>query len=48
MAFEVTYLDNYVRTVLQEALACGLEAAIVSGNGHNCPIGLDRDIHDGV
>ena len=43
-----TYLDNYVRTVLQEALACGLEAAIVSGNGHNCPIGLDRDIHDGV
>lgn len=43
-----TYIDNYVRTVLKDALACGLEGAIVSGNGLNCPVGLDRDIHHGV
>ena len=43
-----TYLDNYVRMILKEALACGLEAAIVSGNGVDSPIGLDRDIHHGV
>ena len=42
------FLDNYIRTFLKEALAVGLENAIVSGNGHNAPIGLDRDIHQGV
>lgn len=42
------YLDNYVRTVLKEALASALEAAVISGTGHEMPIGLDRDIHDGV
>ena len=43
-----TFLDAYIRRVLYEALACGLEKAIVSGDGDDCPIGLDRDIHKGV
>lgn len=42
------FLDGYIRTFLKEALAVGLETAIVSGTGHNQPIGLDRDIHKGV
>lgn len=43
-----TFLDNYIRTFLKEALAQALENAIVSGTGHNQPIGLDRDVHHGV
>lgn len=43
-----TFLDGYIRTFLKEALAKALEKAIVSGNGHKCPIGFDRDIHKGV
>ena len=42
------YLDNYIRTILRESLYCALEKAIISGTGHNEPIGLDRDIHEGV
>lgn len=42
------FLDNYIRTFLKEALATALENAIASGSGHNQPIGLDRDIHQGV
>lgn len=38
------FLDNYVRTILTDALACGLENAIVTGTGKNMPIGLDRNI----
>ena len=44
-----TFLDNYVRTILKEALACGLEYGIVKGIGvKGEPIGLIRDIHKGV
>lgn len=43
-----TFIDAYVRTILKDAMACGLEKAIVSGNGIDCPVGLDRDIHKGV
>lgn len=44
-----TWLDGYVRTVIGEALACGLEAGIVDGKGvKGEPVGLDRDIHSGV
>lgn len=43
-----TFLDAYIRKCLAEALACGLEAAIVSGTGVNMPVGLVKDIHDGV
>lgn len=42
------FLDNYIRTFLKEAIAAALETAIVTGNGKNQPIGLDRDIHHGV
>ena len=42
------FLDNYIRTFLRESILVALEAAIVCGNGHNQPIGLDRDIHHGV
>ena len=43
-----TFLDGYIRRCLREAMACGLEKAIVSGDGSNCPVGLDRDVHEGV
>lgn len=42
------FLDAYIRRVLTEALAAGLEDGIVNGNGLNQPIGLIRDIHEGV
>lgn len=42
------FLDNYIRTILGEALAVALENAMVTGTGKNMPIGLDRDIHEGV
>lgn len=43
-----TFLDGYIRTVLVEALRCGLEAGAVTGSGVGSPIGMDRDIHEGV
>ena len=42
------FLDGYIRTVLGEAIMSGLELAIISGSGVKEPIGLIRDIHDGV
>lgn len=42
------FLDAYMRRCLLEALSCGLEDGIVNGTGLNMPIGLTRDIHDGV
>ncbi|MCI8507554.1 MAG: phage major capsid protein [Lachnospiraceae bacterium] len=38
------YLDNYIRTILTDALATALENAIVTGTGKDMPIGLDRNI----
>ena len=43
-----TFLDGYIRAILTEALAAGLELAVVDGNGVDQPIGLNRDIHSGV
>ena len=43
-----TFLDAYIRKCLAEALACGLEAAIISGTGVDMPVGLIKDIHEGV
>lgn len=43
-----TFLDGYIRRVLREAMACGLEYGIVKGTGKNEPIGLIKDIHEGV
>ena len=42
------FLDGYIRTVLAEALMSGLELAIVAGTGVNQPVGLIKDIHEGV
>ncbi len=43
-----TFLDGYIRTVLAEAIMSGLELAIVGGSGVNEPVGLIKDIHEGV
>lgn len=43
-----TFLDGYIRTVLSEAIMAGLEVAIVAGTGVNEPVGLIKDIHEGV
>ncbi len=49
LALGPTFLDGYIRTVLAEAMACGMEAGVCTGKGIGGePIGLDRDIHDGV
>lgn len=42
------WLDNYVRQILYESLANGLEAGIVTGDGNGKPIGMNRDVSDGV
>ncbi|MDU2680059.1 phage major capsid protein [Clostridium sp.] len=42
------WLDAYVRAILSEAIAYGLEEGIINGTGHNQPIGMIRDIHEGV
>ena len=43
-----TFLDGYIRRVLAEAIANGLEYGIIKGTGKNEPIGLVKDIHEGV
>lgn len=42
------WLDAYVRAILSEAIAYGLEEGIINGTGKGQPIGMIRDIHDGV
>lgn len=39
-----TWLDSYVRQVLQDALYVGLEAGAVCGTGVDMPIGMMKDI----
>lgn len=43
-----SWLDNYVRQVLYEALANGLEFGIVCGTGKDMPIGMMKQVGDGV
>ena len=43
-----TFLDSYIRTVLKDALLCGLEKAIVAGTGKNQPVGLCKNVSHGV
>lgn len=43
-----TFLDAYIRTVLSEALYAGLEHGVVAGSGVDEPVGIIRDIHEGV
>lgn len=43
------FLDAYIRTILKEAMACGLEYGIVKGIGvKGEPIGLIREVKKGV
>ncbi len=39
-----TWLDSYVREVLQDALYVGLEDGVVCGTGVKMPIGMTRDL----
>ena len=42
------WLDNYIRTILYEALANGLEDGIVNGTGKDEPIGMTKQVGDTV
>ena len=42
------WVDRYIRAILTDALAVGLEAGFVSGTGKDMPVGMDRDINGGT
>ncbi|WP_243129609.1 phage major capsid protein [Clostridium sp. HBUAS56017] len=42
------WIDAYVRAVLSEAVAYGLEEGIINGTGKEMPIGMNRNIGEGV
>lgn len=42
------WLDKFIRQTLYEALSNGLEAGIVTGDGNKKPIGMTRQVGDGV
>lgn len=42
------WLDRYVRTILTEALSLGLEEGIINGTGKDMPIGMNRQVGEGV
>lgn len=42
LALGPKWVDRYVRAILADALAVGLEVGIVDGNGLKCPIGMTR------
>lgn len=42
------WLDRYVRTILGEAIAFGLEEAIINGTGKDQPIGMNRQVGEDV
>lgn len=42
------WLDAYVRRILGEAIAYGMEIGIVSGDGNGSPIGMTRQVGPGV
>lgn len=43
-----TFLDGYIRTILKDAIACGLEDAIVNGDGDGKPVGLMKKLTGAV
>ena len=47
-SFGPNWLDRYVRETLYEAIANGLEAGIVDGNGKSEPIGMTRQVGPGT
>jgi hypothetical protein len=42
LALGPQWVDRYVRAILADALAAGLEVGMVDGNGVKCPIGMTR------
>lgn len=48
LAVGPAWIDAYVRATLSEAIALALETAIITGTGKDMPIGMDRDVSDGV
>ena len=42
------WLDRYIREILYEALANGMEAGIIAGDGNEKPIGMTRNVGAGV
>ena len=42
------WIDRFVRETLYEALANGLEAGVVTGDGNKKPIGMNRQVGEGV
>ena len=42
------WLDRYIRDILYEALANGMEAGIIAGDGNGKPIGMNRQVGEGV
>lgn len=42
------WLDRYVRSILGEAIALGLEEGIINGSGKEQPIGMNRQVGVGV
>ena len=42
------WLDRFIRAILAEAIAFGLEDAIINGTGKDMPIGMSRQVQDGV
>ena len=42
------WLDRYIRTILAEAIAFGLEEAIINGTGKDMPIGMNRQVGEDV
>ena len=39
-----SFIDAYIRKSLADSIATALEAAIVNGNGQNCPVGLMKNL----
>lgn len=48
LALGPVWLDNYVRIILSEASAAGLEKGILKGSGKNQPIGMCKDLNGSV
>lgn len=42
------WLDRYIREILYEALANGMESGIATGDGNEKPIGMNRQVGDDV
>lgn len=42
------WLDRYIRECLYEALANGMEFGLIDGTGKDMPIGMNRQVGDGV